>query len=118
MEELVMFYKVSPAPSKVREKELSMRVQTLGLCGELTLSLPGDWSVASDESAAVVPHPVAHEGPPDTFSPAEKGHSPKPNRHFLDTQKSCFWNGAPGSILGWVLFPAHRGKWELEEGRS
>lgn len=48
MEELVMFYKVSPAPSKVREKELSMRAQILGLCEELTLSFPRDWSVDSD----------------------------------------------------------------------
>ena len=115
-----MFYKVSPAPSKVREKELSMRAQTLGLCEELTL-IPRGLECRNQhvgESVTVDPPPVACGVPPDTSTPAERGHSPKQKRQFLDPQKSCFCNGAPGSILGWVLLPARRRKWELEEGRS
>lgn len=79
-----MFYKVSPAPSKVREKELSMGAQTLGLCEELTLIPRGlECRIRRmDESVTVDPPPVAHGSPPDTSSPAEKGHSLKQKRHF------------------------------------
>lgn len=62
-EELVMFYKVSPAPSKVREKELRMGAQTLGLCEELTLIPRGlECRIRrAGESVTVDPH-LWHEG--------------------------------------------------------